>query len=150
MCTKGLLVSYSGGYKIVWPMVYVRTTTDKTHDTILTCLFALVQETSILACTIDGPCLTLLELPLSSSLHFQVALNRDELLKVPRLRKALEVCHTRGRELARDIKYKLNFSHRVQETSRRMMQSEGEEDEDNVASATIRARLVATETYVYI
>lgn len=99
-----------------------------------------------MACIIDGPSIMLLELPLSSSLQFQVALNRDELLTIPRMRDALHVCRTRGRELARDIKFKYKFSHRVQETSRRMMKLK----EDDLPSATVRTRLLVTETYVYI
>ena len=88
----------------------------------------------------------LMEVPLTSSLQFQVALNRDELLKIPRMRNALHACKTRGMELARDIKFKYKFSHRVQETSRRMMKLK----EDDLPSATVRTRLLVTETYLYI
>nr|KAG5713970.1 hypothetical protein BaRGS_020298 [Batillaria attramentaria] len=105
------------------------------------------QETSIVACVLDGGAITLLEIPVASSLQFQVALNRDELLNHPRVRKALDVCTgSRGQEFVRDIKYKYKFSHRVQETSRRMMKLK----EDDLPSATVRTRLVVTETYVYI
>jgi hypothetical protein len=90
----------------------------------------------------------LLEIPVTSSLTFQVAMNRDELFSVPRMRAALDMCLTRGRELARDIKFKYKFAHRVQETSRRLMKMR--EDEDDMPSATVRTRLVVTESYVYI
>lgn len=106
------------------------------------------QETSLVACILDGSAIiTLLEIPVSSSLQFQVALNRDDLLAHPRLHNALEVCRgQRGQEFARDIKFKYKFSHRVQETSRRMMKLK----EDDLLSATVRTRLVVTETYIYI
>lgn len=107
------------------------------------------QENSIIACTMNGATLTLFEIPVTSSLQFQVALNRDELLSVPRMRKTLDTCRTLGHEFASDIKFKYKFSHRVQETSRRMMKLR-ERDEDDMPSATMRTRLVVTESYVYV
>ncbi|KAK7100508.1 hypothetical protein V1264_023451 [Littorina saxatilis] len=104
------------------------------------------QETSIIACTIERSSIMLLEIPLASALQFEVALNRDELLTIPRMRNALEACRKQGAELSRDIKYKYKFSHRVQETSRRMMKMK----EEDMPSATMRTRLRITESYVYI
>lgn len=109
--------------------------------------FTSLQETSIIACTINGPSIMLMEIPLYSTLQFQVALNRDDLFQIPRLRNALEACRKRGHELSRDIKYKYKFSHRVQETSRRMMKLK---DNDDMLSATVRTRLLVNEGYVYI
>ncbi|KAL8598984.1 hypothetical protein ACOMHN_006793 [Nucella lapillus] len=108
------------------------------------------EETSIIACVIDGPTVILMELPMTSSLQFQVALNSPDLLKTPRMRNALHVCRTRGQELSRDIKFKLKFTHRVQETSRRTLLEPTKENEKGLPRASIRTRLVVTETYVYI
>ncbi|XP_076441078.1 uncharacterized protein LOC143280329 [Babylonia areolata] len=128
------------------------------------------EETSVIACTLNGASVTLLEIPLTSSLEFWVALNsRQLLLQDPRLRSALHVCRTHGHQLARDIKFKLKFSHHVQETTfwKKKKEEEGEEEEGEEgritttkkereedggvpASVAIRTRLVMTETYLYI
>ncbi|KAL8610554.1 hypothetical protein ACOMHN_006274 [Nucella lapillus] len=105
------------------------------------------QETSVIACVINSSSIMLMEIPMTSSLTFQVALNIDDLLKVPRMRRALEVGQSQGYDLSRDIKFKYKFSHRVQETSRRMMKLK---QEDDLPSATVRTRLVVTESYIYI
>ncbi|XP_076462733.1 uncharacterized protein LOC143295056 [Babylonia areolata] len=132
---------------------YGRTAPRLTAFTKLLTLLDSFQETSVIACVIDGPAVLLLEIPVTSSLSFQAAANNDEVLKgSPRVRAALEVCGTRGRELSRDIKFKYKLWHRVQESARRRMRRrrrEREEDDD-LPSATVRDRLVVTETYVYI
>lgn len=104
------------------------------------------QETSLIGCAIDGGQMTMLEIPLMSSLQFQVAMNRDELLGQPALDNIFEACHARCPAFARDIKLKYKFAHRVQRGSPRMMKLH----EDDLPSATVRTRLDVTESYVYV
>lgn len=105
-----------------------------------------LQETSLIGCAIDGGQMTMLEIPLMSSLQFQVAMNRDELLGQPALDNIFEACHARCPAFARDIKLKYKFAHRVQRGSPRMMKLH----EDDLPSATVRTRLDVTESYVYV
>ncbi|GFR93321.1 hypothetical protein ElyMa_000889500 [Elysia marginata] len=101
------------------------------------------EETSIVGCVIDGASFTLLEIPQSSPLLFQIALNSHDLFSLPVVRHALRVCETNGSTFARDLKFKFKFAQRILHTGHRHAS-------DDPPSATNSARMGVTQTYLYL
>ncbi|XP_076462777.1 uncharacterized protein LOC143295098 [Babylonia areolata] len=104
------------------------------------------EEDSLVGCVIDGSAFTLLEIPLSSPLLFQMALNNNDLMHLPLVKKALRVCQARATTFASDLKYKFKFAQRILQGRR------GQEafKEDEPLSATNSARMGLTQTYIYL
>ena len=104
------------------------------------------EETSLVGCVIDGVTFTLLEIPLSSPLLFQIALNNSDLMHLPLLKQANRVCDTRVATFSTDLKYKFKFALKVLQTGR----GSGPNDDDDPLSATNSARMGVTQTYIYL
>ncbi|RUS77602.1 hypothetical protein EGW08_014641, partial [Elysia chlorotica] len=101
------------------------------------------EETSVVGCVIDGASFTLLEIPQSSPLLFQIALNSHDLFSLPVVRHALRVCETNGATFASDLKFKFKFAQRILHTGHRHAP-------DDPPSATNSARMGVTQTYLYL
>ncbi|XP_076441165.1 uncharacterized protein LOC143280414 [Babylonia areolata] len=105
------------------------------------------EETSLVGCVIDGSSFTLLEIPLSSPLMFQIALNNSDLMHLPLLKQASRVCEFRAANFTSDLKFKFKFAIQVPELSRG---PEPSSDDDDPLSATNSTRLGITQTYIYL
>lgn len=106
------------------------------------------EETSVVGCVLDGASFTMMEIPLSSPLLFQIALNSQDLFSLPILRHALRVCENNATNFARDMKFKFKFAQKILHSGHGM--SNGVRDKDDPPSATNSARMGVTQTYIYI
>ncbi|KAK3794510.1 hypothetical protein RRG08_003661 [Elysia crispata] len=112
-------------------------------------MFMLVDtfsEDSVIGCLLYPNHAMLIEIPLMSSLSFQVALNRDALMTLPLPRHAMRVVEARRETFVRDLKLKVKFIHRVNSAA----QSNREENDEDLASATVRTRLLVNEAFFYL
>ncbi|XP_012936193.1 uncharacterized protein LOC106011368 [Aplysia californica] len=101
------------------------------------------EESSVVGCVLDGATFTMLEIPTSSPLLFQIALNSNDLFALPVVKHALRVCETNGSAYLSDMKFKFKFAQRI-------LQRGAREDPDDPPSATNSARMGITQTYVYL
>ncbi|KAL8584677.1 hypothetical protein ACOMHN_002406 [Nucella lapillus] len=105
------------------------------------------EESSLVGCVINGSVFTLMEVPLSSPLLFQIALNNNDLMHLPLVKLALRVCEARAATFTADLKYKFKFAKRV------LQGRHGKEvvyQDDEPTSAMNSARLGLTQTYIYL
>ncbi|GFO10747.1 hypothetical protein PoB_003725200 [Plakobranchus ocellatus] len=104
------------------------------------------EEESVIGCLLYPKHAMMIEVPFMSSLSFQVALNRDALMTLPLPRHAVGVVRARQETFVRDLKLKVKFLHRVNAATH---ESEIGEEED-MPSATMRARLFINEAFFYL
>ncbi|KAL8625702.1 hypothetical protein ACOMHN_043977 [Nucella lapillus] len=105
------------------------------------------EETSLVGCVIDGASFTLLEIPLSSPLSFQIALNNSDLMQLPILKQASRVCEVRAATFTSDLKFKFKFAIKVPQLSKGF---EPSSDDDDPLSATNSTHMGVTQTYIYL
>ncbi|XP_005109314.2 uncharacterized protein LOC101850284 [Aplysia californica] len=106
------------------------------------------EESSLIGCLLYPNHALMIELPMTSSLGFQVALNKEELLDMHVPRQALNVVKTRSDTFMRDLKLKCKFLHRVSPSLAPNLM--GQEGEDDMPSATVRTRQYANEAFFYL
>ena len=103
------------------------------------------EESSVVGCVLDGSTFTMMEIPMSSPLVFQVALNSKELFSLPVVKHALRVCAGNSAAYLSDMKFKFKFVQKVVQQVR-----QDEDEDDQIYSATNSARVGRTQTYVYL
>ena len=115
-------------------------------------LFTLLDsfnETTVMACSLYGPHFTLFEFPLSSPLQFELAINNSDLMHLPIVKSAIQLCKSKGSTFKKDIKFKYKFAQKYSETLRDKSDCEENGDFDP-PSARSSARLGITQTYIYL
>ncbi|KAL5021269.1 hypothetical protein ScPMuIL_000424 [Solemya velum] len=111
------------------------------------------EETTVVGCVLDRYGFTLIEIPQSSPLTFQLALNSRDLFGHPVVKKALQLCQVKGAAFARDLKFKFKFVQRVLTTWRHASINSRMSDTSNYSgptSANDSARLGLTTTHIYL
>ncbi|GFS20364.1 hypothetical protein ElyMa_006898300 [Elysia marginata] len=104
------------------------------------------EEDSVIGCLLYPNHAMMIELPVMSSLSFQVALNRDALMTLPLPRHAKDVVQVRRETFVRDLKLKVKFLHKVNS----MTVGSNEVTDEDMPSATVRARLPVSEAFFYL
>ena len=105
------------------------------------------------AASSTGPRSPLLEIPLSSPLRFQIALNNSDLMQLPVLKQAGRVCEVRAPTFTTDLKFKFKFALKELQLGRELGVVAGPEpsfDEEDPLSATNSTRMGITQTYIYL
>lgn len=114
-------------------------------------LFTLLDsfdETTLVGCVLDPQGYTMIELPITSTLKFQLALNKSDLATNPVVRKATQLCQENAAEFCMDLKFKFNFGQEITQTSGRPLhESTPRED---MQSVTNSARFGVTTTHIYV
>ncbi|XP_060076652.1 uncharacterized protein LOC132556285 [Ylistrum balloti] len=109
------------------------------------------EETTLFGCVLDPRGYTMIEIPVSSPLQFQLALNKNDLSVNPVVKKAHKLCETNAPDFCRDIKYKFKFAQKITQISGRNV---GPLDEKNphedTLSATNSARFGLSTTHIYL
>ncbi|KAK3089627.1 hypothetical protein FSP39_005179 [Pinctada imbricata] len=109
------------------------------------------EETTVFGCILDLHGFTMLEIPVSSPLTFQLALNTTDLYPHPVVKKALRLCDMKAHIFLRELKYKFKFAQRIlQKSGRRMTPIDDENDPGDPPSAANSARFGVTTTYIYL
>ena len=110
------------------------------------------EETTLFGCILDSHGFTMLEVPLSSPLTFQLALNTADLYSHPVVKKALRLCDLKAQVFFRELKYKFKFAQRIMQKSGRRMTpiDDDENDPGDPPSAANSARFGVTTTYIYL
>lgn len=108
------------------------------------------EETTLFGCILDPHGFTMLELPVSSPLTFQLALNTHDLYSHPVVKKALRLCDAKGHAYFRELKYKFKFAQRILQISGRRIEPEDENDPGDPPSAANSAKFGVTTTYIYL
>ncbi|XP_022314297.2 uncharacterized protein LOC111118896 [Crassostrea virginica] len=108
------------------------------------------EETTLFGCILDPHGFTMLELPVSSPLTFQLALNTHDLYSHPVVKKALRLCDAKGQAYFRELKYKFKFAQRILQISGRRIEPEDENDPGDPPSAANSAKFGVTTTYIYL
>ncbi|ESO94082.1 hypothetical protein LOTGIDRAFT_239541 [Lottia gigantea] len=106
------------------------------------------EETSLIGCVLNSSGYTLVELPLTSPLSFQIALNSNDLLNVPVLKQAWRLCNKQSNSFASDMKFKFKFALRLLESN--VQENKMDDDDDDPPSATNSARFGITHSYIYL
>ncbi|RUS85250.1 hypothetical protein EGW08_007011 [Elysia chlorotica] len=104
------------------------------------------EEDSVIGCLLYPNHAMLIEIPLMSSLSFQVALNQGALMNLPLPRHAVSVVQARRETFVRDLKLKVKFLHKVNSSA----EGPKEANDDDMPSATVRARLFVNEAFFYL
>lgn len=104
------------------------------------------EEDSVIGCLLYPNHAMLIEIPLMSSLSFQVALNRDDMMTLPLPRHAKDVVEARRDTFVRDLKLKVKFVHKVNSSAAKSNDVYDEE----MPSATMRARMPVSEAFFYL
>ncbi|CAL1534443.1 unnamed protein product [Lymnaea stagnalis] len=108
-------------------------------------MFTLVdtfEEDSLIGCLLYPSHALMIEIPMTSSLAFQVAQNRDEVMNLSLPRHAAEVVQERQELFMKDLKLKCKFIFRVTPGFNPI--------EDDMPSATVRTRQYIDEAFFYL
>ncbi|XP_033737302.1 uncharacterized protein LOC117325293 [Pecten maximus] len=109
------------------------------------------EETTLFGCVLDPRGYTMIEIPISSPLKFQLALNKNDLSSNPVVKKANKLCETNVPEFCMDIKYKFKFGQKITQTSGRNIGSLDESHmHEDLESATNSARFGVITTHIYL
>ncbi|XP_050414773.1 uncharacterized protein LOC126828811 [Patella vulgata] len=104
------------------------------------------DETSLVGCVLSSSGFTLIEMPISSPLAFQIALNNN-IFNASVIKQAVKLCHQKCAYFAADMKFKFKFALRIMENS---PESLCVNDEDDPPSVTNSARFGISHTYIYL
>ncbi|OWF45043.1 uncharacterized protein LOC110457548 [Mizuhopecten yessoensis] len=109
------------------------------------------EETTLFGCVLDPSGFTMIEIPISSPLKFQLALNKNDLSLNPVVKNANKLCEENAVDFCKDLKLKFNFAQKITQISGR---SVGPLDENNphedTQSTTNSARFGMTTTHIYL
>lgn len=110
------------------------------------------EERSVVACVLNTSGFTLIELPLSSTLSFRLALNSHDLFPIPLMKSAMRLCEKKAPVFRRDIKFKFKFAQKIQEATEQLLDRSisGESVDLVPPSARDAAKLGITQTYFYL
>jgi hypothetical protein len=90
------------------------------------------------------------EVPVSSPLSFNLALNNQDLNQHPVVKNALRLREAKYKLFSKDIKYKFKFSRRLVQQPEKSLSPFDAEEDDNLNSALNSARFDVATTYVYL
>ncbi|CAG5120065.1 unnamed protein product [Candidula unifasciata] len=109
------------------------------------------EEESLIGCLLYPNHALMIEVPMTSTLNFQVANNHDEVMSMSLPQHALSVVRTREETFIRDLKLKCKFVHLVSSGfGQPVGRAAGTDDDDDMPSATMRARQYANEAFFYM
>ncbi|KAH9489420.1 hypothetical protein Btru_037669 [Bulinus truncatus] len=107
-------------------------------------MFTLVdnfEEESVIACMLYPNHAMMIEIPMTTSLVFQIATNLDDVLELSLPRHATDVLKVKHEQFMKDLKLKCKFLHHV---------APGMAPSDEMASATVRTRQFINEACFYV
>lgn len=116
-------------------------------------LFTLIdsfEESTVIGCTLNPTGYTMFEVPVSSPLSFNLALNNQDLNQHPVVKNSLRLCEAKCKLFSKDIKYKFKFSRRLVQQPEKSLSPFDSEEDDNLNSALNSARFEVATTYVYL
>ncbi|XP_067679331.1 uncharacterized protein [Haliotis asinina] len=110
------------------------------------------EERTVVACVLNASGFTLIEIPLSSPLSFQLALNSHDLFPITLMKNATRLCEKKAPMFKRDIKFKFKFAQQIQEIGEHVLDRSisGESVDMVPPSARYAEKLGITQTYFYL